>query len=415
MALDIHALEAHFLRLRERDFPMLSSQQRYIYLDSAATSLKPRPVIDYIQNFYLHDYATVHRAIYTKSQKATKEYDGARIRLQHFFNGLDPSEIIFTRGTTDSINIVQASLIEANIIRKDSTILISGMEHHSNIVPWQMAAKKTGANLVVIPLINDQLDIEALQKELEKGQVALVSLAHCANILGTINPIETLAPMIRKKGALLLVDGAQSAPHIKIDLQKLGADFFACSSHKMSGPTSVGILWGRKELLESLPPTRGGGDMIETVTFEKTTFGKPPLKFEPGTPPISEAIGFGQAILYLEEACGGIEAISEWEQYLTTYLRESLLQISPRISLIGNSSPDRGALQSFIVEGAHPLDVSTLLDVKGIAVRSGHLCGQPVLQSYGLTSVIRASIAYYNTQEDIDLFIKALKNILSLL
>ncbi len=411
------SLEKHFLHLRKRDFPSLESPNRSIYLDSAATSLKPVQVVEALSKFYLHDYGTVHRAIYSRAQVATEMYDEARLKVTRFLGLQDPSEVIFTKGTTDGINIIAEALAESDLLGPKKTIIISEMEHHSNIVPWQIVAQRTGAKLAVLPISTngpnpDQLDLKILEEILTQNDVAIVSLTHCSNILGTINPISEISELTHKHGAYLFVDGAQSAPHMPINLTTLGADFFAFSSHKMSGPTGIGVLWGRRKLLDILTPSRGGGDMIDTVTFQKTTYAEPPLKFEPGTPPIGEAIALGHAITYLQEECRGMEMISAWEHELTVYLREKLAAVSPRIEFIGNAFPLRGSLQSFIVQGAHPLDVATMLDLRGVAVRSGHLCGQPVLKTYGVTSLLRASIAYYNTKEDIDIFIDALKEIL---
>ncbi|MGR3952236.1 MAG: aminotransferase class V-fold PLP-dependent enzyme [Chlamydia sp.] len=410
-------LEQHFSCLRTRDFPSLNESS--IYLDSAATSLKPSPVIEALSHFYLHEYGTVHRAIYSRASRATDLYNKVRMQLAHFLGAIDPSEIIFTRGTTDGINIVADSIACSGYLNEKKSILISEMEHHSNIVPWQIAAERTGAKLIVTPLLDGSLlDLSFLEKILIEEDVAVVSLTHCSNILGTINPIQEIAAMIRKyrgDSTLFCIDGAQSAPHMRLNLPNLDADFYLFSSHKMSGPTGVGALWGKRSILESLKPSRGGGDMIDKVTFEKTTYAPPPLRFEPGTPPIGEVIGFGRALSYLENECSGMEAIYAWESELLLYLQSRLQELAPQVKLIGNSKLPRGALQSFSVLGTHPLDVATLLDLHGIAIRSGHLCGQPLLAKLNLSSVLRASISYYNTKNDIDLFITALKATIKML
>ncbi len=415
---ELSKLETFFKELRQRDFPSLTpSHQKKpaIYLDSAATSLKPRQVIDCIHSFYLYEYGTVHRGVYAQSIHATELYEKAREISQKFINASDSREIIFTRGTTDGINIIADSLVHTpSLLDKGQTILVSAMEHHSNFVPWQMAAERSGASFQTIPLQGDKIDLNTLETLLQTYKVALVAVAHASNILGTVNPIKDIAQLCQKYGALLVVDGAQAAPHMRVDVQELGCDFYAFSSHKISGPTGAGVLWGRKELFEKLSPPRGGGDMIDKVTFTSTTYAQPPLKFEPGTPPIAEIIGMARAIEYMENECGGIEAIALWEKELTRYLREKLLSLSPRIRLIGNETNERGALQSFMVEGSHPLDIATLLDLEGVAIRSGHMCGQPLLSLKGVSSLLRASCAYYNTINDIDAFITALSKVIKM-
>jgi cysteine desulfurase/selenocysteine lyase len=403
----VDTLEKKFLKVRA-DFPRLKSSAPFIYLDSAATTQKPEVVISTLASFYRNTYGTVHRAVYSAAQEATRLYDEARGSIAWFINAAGPVEVIFTRGATDSLNIVAESLTQV----PKSKILISEMEHHANIVPWQLAAERTGAAIQVLPVTQEgAISLDLLKKALSRDHFDVVSITHGSNILGTITPIKEIAELVHGAGALLVVDGAQTAGHMPIDVQALGCDFFCFSSHKMCGPTSVGVLWGKKALLERLPPTRGGGDMIDQVTFEKTTWNDLPLKFEPGTPPIAEAIGFGAAIEYLRSL--GMDSIQAWEQELFRYFLEKSKAI-PELHLVGTCA-ERCPLQSFYIKGIHPLDLATFLDLKGIAVRSGTLCGQPILKKYGLTELTRASFAFYNTKEEIDIFCEALTRSVSVL
>lgn len=385
------------------DFPRLLDPS-LVYLDSAATTQKPYIVIDTISSFYRENYGTVHRAVYKAAQEATHLYNNARHIVASFINAPSDCEVVFTRGTTDSLNIIADSM-SASILKKGSVILISEMEHHANIIPWQMAAQRSGAKLDLIPITEEGLlRLDILKEKLEKGNVSVVALTHGSNVLGTINPIAEISKTVHDAGAFLVVDGAQTTCHTKIDVQKMDCDFFCFSSHKVCGPTGVGILWGKEALLEKLPPTRGGGDMIDTVTFEKSTWGDLPLKFEPGTPMIAESIGLGSALTYLSQL--GMESIQTWEEELFSYLSQKLTLI-PEIQLFGTSLP-RCPLQSFLIHNIHPLDIATLLDLKQIAIRSGNLCSQPLLNKLKVSSLCRASLSFYNTKEDIDRFIEAL-------
>lgn len=399
----MESLEKKFQHIR-KDFPRLNDS--FVYLDSAATTQKPEIVIDTLSRFYREQYGTVHRAVYGAAQEATRLYQEAREAVAAFINAKSTSEIIFTRGATDSLNILADSLAKS-LFSSNSRILISEMEHHANIVPWQMAAQRTGATIEVLPVTQEgAFSLELLKQALSKSRFDVVSITHGSNILGTITPIKEIAPLVHDAGALLVVDGAQTAGHMPIDVEMLGCDFFCFSSHKMCGPTSVGVLWGKESLLEKLPPTRGGGDMIDVVTFEKSTWNDLPLKFEPGTPPIAESIGLGAAIKYLQGT--GMDAIRMWESELFQYFLQKCRQI-PKLHFIGTCT-ERCPLQSFYVEGVHALDLATFLDLKDIAVRSGTLCGQPLLKKFGVKELTRASLAFYNTKEEIDRFIDALKH-----
>lgn len=381
-----------------------------IYLDSAATAQKPQKVIDAITSFYQDHYGTVHRAVYELAVFATHRYQKVREQVQRFLNASKSDEIIFTRGTTESINCIAYSFGKAFIQPKDE-ILISEMEHHSNIVPWQLMAEDRGAVLKVIPF-DDRgvLDLDAYEKLLT-SRTKIVSITHISNVLGTINPVKQMIKMAHDRGAFVLVDGAQAAPHHLVDVQDLDADFYVFSGHKTYGPTGIGVLYGKESLLNAMPPYQGGGDMIEKVTFEKTTYNVLPIKFEAGTPLIAEVIGLGSALEYLENI--GREIVFEWEQELLKELTTGLQGI-PGLRLIGQA-PHKGGIASFVVEGIHPLDIGTMLDLKGIAIRTGHLCAQPALRAFSLESVARASIGLYTTKDDIQQFIIALKEVVKVL
>lgn len=390
-----------------KDFPMLSKTMNgkpLIYLDTAATAQKPHVVIDTINRFYREEYGTVHRAVYEIAARSTEMYSEVRSRVQQFINAPREEEVIFTRGTTESINLVAHSFARA-FLKEGDEILISEMEHHSNIVPWQIICDMYKTRLKVIP-INDQaeLDLNAIQNLLT-DKTKLVSIGHIANATGTINPVKDIITLAHKAGAKVLIDGAQAAPHLMIDVQDLDADFYAFSGHKLYGPTGVGVLYGKKELLEAMPPFLGGGDMIEDVTFEKTTYQPLPLKFEAGTPSIAEVIGLGAAIDYVESI--GRPAIHEWEQKLLHYATEKLQSVTG-IKFYGTAA-SKGGIISFTVEGMHPLDLGTILGLKGIAIRTGHLCAQPVLKRFEVEALARISFGMYNTYEDVDIFLQALK------
>ena len=396
------------MSFNRHDFPMLKRTvhgKPLVYLDSAATTLKPQSVIDAISNFYSDHYGTVHRAVYELAGESTANYNAVRTKAQHFLHAKSSEEIVFTKGTTEAINLVAFSFGEA-FIQPGDEILISAMEHHSNIVPWQLLCERKKAHLKVIPLReNGELDLEAYAKLLS-SRTKLVSIAHISNVLGIINPLKVIIKAAHQKGAKVFVDGAQSAPHLKIDVQDLDCDFFAFSGHKIYGPTGIGILYGKKELLDQMPPYQGGGDMIQTVTFEKTTFQPSPLRFEAGTPMIAEVIGLGAALDYVQSH--GLNQIHAYESALMKHALEKLTQIEG-IRILGPLE-NRSSLIAFNIEGVHPLDAATLLDLQGIAVRSGHLCAQPLLHHFGCSSALRLSFASYNTIEEIDFFCQSLEN-----
>lgn len=397
-----------FSKVREH-FPMLKNQMHgkpLIYLDSAATAQKPQCVIDAITQFYTKQYGTVHRAIYELSVYSTDAYEKVRRKVQKFINAAKPEEIIFTRGTTDSINIVAHSFGKG-FLNKGDIVLISEMEHHSNIVPWQMVCEERGALLKVIPMrAEGTLDLDEYRKLLN-DKVKIVALCHVANSIGVINPIKEMIALAHASGAKVLIDGAQSAPHMPIDVQELDADFYAFSGHKLYGPTGVGILYGKEAILNAMPPHHGGGDMIATVTFSKTTYNDLPLKFEAGTPMIAEVIGLGSAIDYLNSI--GLQQIHDWEKELLDHATMQLSAISS-VKILGKTD-DKGSILCFAVDGMHALDVGTLLDLRGVAIRTGHHCAQPVMRHFGISSACRASFAFYNTKTEIDQFVHHLKSL----
>ena len=395
------------------DFPMLSKTAHgkpLIYLDSAATAQKPSVVIDTITTFYRDRYGTVHRAVYELAAGATVAYQGVREKVRAFVNASSVEEIIFTRGTTESINLV-ATVFGKAFVKPGDDIIISEMEHHSNIVPWQMLCEERQANLRMIPVDDRGVLMLDKLKELLSPRTRLVAITHISNALGTLNPIETIIEMAHSAGAKVLVDAAQSAPHLAIDVQALDADFLVFSVHKLYGPTGIGILFGKKALLDAMPPYQGGGDMIQSVTFEKTTYNVLPLKFEAGTPMIAEVMGLGAAIDYLNAI--GLKTIHAWEQELLAYATDKLIAI-PGLRIIG-TAPQKGSLISFVVDGAHALDIGTMLDLHGVAVRTGHHCAQPILRKFGVQATTRASFGLYNNPEDVDSSVTALKQVLTVL
>jgi cysteine desulfurase / selenocysteine lyase len=404
------AARAAFDVLKVRaDFPILSERvhgKPLVYLDSANTSQKPLPVIAAMDEYYRHTNANIHRATHLLSERATALYEGARRKAAAFVNAADAHEIVFTKGTTDGINLVAQSYGRSRL-RAGDEILISWLEHHSNIVPWQLLCEQTGAVLRVAP-INDagEIDLAAFNRLLS-ARTRIVAVSHVSNSLGTINPIPEIIEQAHRANAVILVDGAQAAPHLPIDVQALDCDFYAFSSHKMFGPTGVGVLYGRRSLLESMPPYQGGGDMIASVTFEKTEYNIVPYKFEAGTPNIGGVVGFGAAVDYLtgldrEAALAHEDALLE---YATARVREI-----PGVRIIGEARRKASVL-SFLMENAHPHDAGTILDSQGVAVRTGQHCAQPVMDRYGVTATIRASLAIYNTREDIDALVHALARV----
>ena len=388
-----------------RDFPMIAND--LVYLDSAATSYKPVSVIETISKFYSCHYSTVNRAVYASARQTTEAYQKVREKVCRLIHAANPEEIIYTRGTTDAINLVAASFGKA-FVKPGDEIIISELEHHSNIVPWQLLCQDRGAVLRVIPALDDgTLSISALE-EILSDKTRLVAVAHISNAIGTHHPVEQICRLAHAKGAKVLVDGAQAIAQTVVDVQKLGCDFYAFSGHKLFGPTGIGVLWGKKELLEAMPPYQGGGDMIEKVTFEKTSYAPIPTKFEAGTPSIAQILGLGAAIDYIQEI--GMAEIEKWDQTLLAYATQKLQAIE-EVHILG-SAPLKGGILSFVVEGVHHLDLGTFLDLKRIAVRTGHLCAQPAMARFGVEGCTRASFAFYNTLAEVDLFAGALKQVI---
>ena len=394
-----------------KDFPILQrtvNGKPLVYFDNAATSQTPKVVIDAIVNYYTNYNANIHRGVHTLSQEATDLYEQARIKLQKHFNAQYAYEILFTSGTTFGINMIASSF--SNLLKAGDEIIVSALEHHSNIVPWQMLCEKTGAVLKVIPMNEEGSLVMTKYDELLSEKTKLVFCNHISNALGTINPVNEIIEKAHCVGAAVLIDGAQSTPHMKVDFQKLDVDFYVTSAHKICGPTGIGLLYGKKEWLEKLPPYQGGGEMIETVSFEKSTYAGLPHKFEAGTPNICGGIAFGVAIDYMNSI--GFDAINKYEQELLEYGTQELLKI-PGIKIYGTST--KTAVISFNVNGIHPYDLGSILDKLGIAVRTGHHCAQPIMEFYKIPGTIRASFAFYNTKEEIDVFIKGLQKAILML
>ncbi|CAA0157676.1 aminotransferase class V-fold PLP-dependent enzyme [Tenacibaculum maritimum] len=387
------------------DFPILQrtvNGKPLVYFDNAATSQTPKVVIDAIVDYYSGYNANIHRGVHTLSQEATDKYEEARIKIQQHFNAKHPYEIILTSGTTDSINIVASGF--ASLLEEGDEIIVSALEHHSNIVPWQMLCEKTGVVLKVIPMNEDGTLKMTIYHELLNSKTKLVFCNHVSNALGTINPIKKLIQAAHKFGAYVLIDGAQATPHIKPDVQDLDVDFYVASAHKICGPTGVGLLYGKEALLQKLPPYQGGGEMIETVTFEKTTYAGLPHKFEAGTPNICGGIAFGVALDYMNKI--GFDAIAAYENELLAYGTEKLKEIEG-LTIYGTA--EKTAVISFNIEGVHPYDIGAILDKLGVAVRTGHHCAQPIMNFYGIPGTVRASFAFYNTKQEIDVLIEAVK------
>ena len=386
-------------KVRE-DFPILKVRvhgKPLVYLDNAATAQKPQVVIDTISRYYMAENSNIHRGIHFLSLQATRAYEDARDKVKHFLNASHTREILFVRGTTEGINLVAQSY-GRTFIKEGDEIVISAMEHHSNIVPWQILCEQVGAKLRVIP-IND--DGESLIEEYEKllnKRTKFVSVAHLSNALGTINPVKQIIEMAHRCGVPVLVDGAQAAPHLKVDVQDLDCDFYAFSGHKLFGPTGVGVLYGKANLLEAMPPYHGGGDMISSVTFEKTLYNVLPYKFEAGTPNIAGGVGLGAAIDYLNGI--GLETVAAYEHELLSYATVAISRI-PGVRLIGTAK-EKACVLSFVVDDIHAHDVGTILDEEGIAIRTGHHCAMPVMQRFGVPATARASLAFYNTRGEID-------------
>jgi cysteine desulfurase/selenocysteine lyase len=397
-AFDVHAVRAAF--------PILVEQvhgKPLVYLDSANTSQKPLSVLQAMDDYYRHANANIHRATHLLSERATQAYDGTRTKAARFINAADPACIVFTTGTTDGINLVAQSY-GRTVLGPGDEILVSWLEHHSNIVPWQIVCEQTGATLRVAPIDErGEIEMDAYEALLSR-HTRIVALGHVSNALGTINPVRHMTRLAHARGAAVLIDGAQAIPHLPVDVQALDCDFYVFSSHKMFGPTGTGVLYGRRTLLDAMPPYRGGGDMIASVTFEKTVYNVLPHKFEAGTPNIAGVVGMGAAIDFLQ----GIDrpAATEHEDALLSYATTRVREL-PGTRIIGEAREKTGVL-SFVMEGVHPHDVGTILDREGVAVRTGQHCAQPVMDRYGIPATVRASLAIYNTREDIDAMVAAL-------
>jgi cysteine desulfurase/selenocysteine lyase len=403
--------EAEAIALRA-DFPVLRQQvygKPLVYLDNAATTQKPQVVIDRITDYYTNENGTVRRGVYKLSEQSTLAFDESRRKVAQLINAASPSEIIFTRGTTEAINLV-ASSFGRTFVGAGDEIIISAIEHHANIVPWQQVCQEKGAVLKVIP-VNDageliQEEYDALLSE----RTRLVAIGHISNALGTINPVKAMIEKAHQRGIPVLVDGAQSAPHMRVDVQELDCDFFAFSGHKLYGPTGVGVLYGKMKHLEAMPPYQCGGDMIHSVTFEKTTFAKPPAKFEAGTPAIAEVIALGATIDYLQAI--GLDRIGAYEDELLQYATARMQEI-PQVRIIGTARQKAGII-SFTIDGAHPHDIGTILDREGVAIRAGHHCAQPVMERFHVPATARASFSFYNTKADVDALVDAIHVVIKL-
>jgi len=374
-----------------------------VYLDSAATSLKPQSVIDAVTEVYARDCANIHRAVHLLSQRATARYEEAREKVRAFLNAARSREVIFTRGTTESINLVAQSWGRSEL-REGDEVLVTELEHHSNIVPWQMLCQQTGAKLVVVPMTDDgEILREAFESKLS-DRTRLVAMAHVSNALGTVLPVGELIALAHGRGAVVLLDGAQAVSHAPVDMRELDCDFYAFSGHKLYGPSGIGVLYGKERLLESMPPYQGGGDMIRSVTFDETIYNELPYKFEAGTPNIAGAIGLGAAIDYVTSF--DLEAVHAHEAAVLRYATEAIESI-PGVRLIG-TAPGKVAVLSFLMDSAHPHDVGTIVDSEGVAIRTGHHCAQPVMEHFGIAATARASLGMYNTTDDIDALVHAL-------
>ncbi len=399
--LDVAALRA--------EFPVLRQQvhgKPLVFLDSAASSQKPQVVIDAERRCYEEYYANIHRGVHKLSQLSTEAYEGAREDVRRFLGAASTKEVVFTRGTTESVNLVAQTWGRRHVGPGDE-VLITALEHHSNIVPWQMLCEERHAKLKVAP-IDDRgaVLLDQFEKQLSV-RTKLCAFAHVSNALGTVNPVKQMTAMAKKRGAVVLVDGAQALPRLPVDVQDLGCDFYAFSGHKAYGPSGIGVLWGRRELLEAMPPWQGGGDMILSVTFGKTLYNELPYKFEAGTPNIAGGIGLGAAIRWLESK--GMERILAHEDAVLRYGTEALLKV-PGLTLVG-TAPEKAGVLSFVLEGIHPHDIGQVLDSEGVAIRTGHHCAQPVMDRYGIPATARASLGVYNTTEDLDALVRALHKV----
>ncbi len=397
------------VELIRQQFPILTQSchgKPLVYLDTGATSQKPLSVIDAVKHYYENDNANVHRGLYELSERASKKYENVRNEVQHFINARDRAEIIFTKGATEAINLVAMSFGQL-FVKAGDEIVLTMMEHHSNIVPWQLLCERTGAKLRIVPLNKDDtLDLKAYQ-ELLTDKTKLVAVTHVSNVLGTINPIKEMIELAHKKNIPVLIDGAQAVPRMKVDVQALDCDFYVFSSHKMYGPTGVGVLHAKRKWLEEMPPYQGGGDMISTVSFDKTLYNELPLKFEAGTPNVAGVIGLGAAIRFINDI--GIEAIYQHENELTQYAMQASSKV-PGLKIYGNA-PQKVGVISFTLEGVHPHDVGTIVDNEGIAIRAGHHCAMPLITHFDVSAMVRASLGIYNQTQDIDALVKALNKV----
>lgn len=391
------------------DFPALHQEvhgQPLVYLDSAATTLKPQVVIDAVDEVYARDCANIHRAVHLLSQRATARFEGAREKVRAFLNARKTSEIVFTRGTTESINLVAQSFGRPRLGEGDE-VLVTELEHHSNIVPWQLLCQQTGAKLVVVPITDrGEVLLEAFETKLSK-RTKIVAFAHVSNALGTVLPASEIIAMAHASGAVTVLDGAQAVSHVEADMQALDCDFYAFSGHKLYGPTGIGVLYGKERLLEEMPPYQGGGDMIRSVTFEETIYNELPYKFEAGTPNIAGAIGLGAAVDYYSSF--DLPAVHAYEADVLRYATDAL-QTVPGLRLIG-TAPGKVSALSFLMDAAHPHDIGTIVDAEGVAVRTGHHCAQPVMEHFGVAATARASLGMYNTKADIDVLVRALHKV----
>jgi cysteine desulfurase/selenocysteine lyase len=400
-ALDVEKVRADFPALHQE-----SHGRPLVYLDNAATTQKPQAVIDAVRTFYERDCSNVHRGVHLLSQRATVAYEQARTAIKNHLGAKDSREIVFTRSTTEGINLVAVSFVRPRLSAGDE-VLISNMEHHSNIVPWQLLCEERGAELKVIPINDDGEIILEEYERLLSDQTKIVGIVHVSNALGTINPVRQMIDLAHARGVPVLIDGAQALPHLEVDVRELDCDFFVCSAHKAYGPTGIGALYGKREHLLEMVPYQGGGDMILSVSFDRTTYNEPPHRFEAGTPNIEGAIGFAEALKYLDGL--GLDAIASHEEALLTAATEAVLAL-PGFRLVG-SAQNKASVLSFVMEGIHPHDIGTILDSEGIAVRAGHHCAQPVMARYGVSATVRASFAFYNTFQEIDALVAGLKKV----
>jgi cysteine desulfurase/selenocysteine lyase len=406
---EIHAAQSFDVYKIREDFPILHQNvhgKPLVYLDNAASTQKPLAVIEALEDYYRRDHSNIHRGVHTLSERATGAYEKARVSAQKFLNAADSKEIIFVRGTTEAINLVAQTYGRRNVGSGDE-VLITAMEHHSNIVPWQLLCEEKGARLRVAP-INSRGEL--LLEEFEKllgPKTKIVAVGHISNALGTINPVREIARMAHARNIPVLVDGAQAAPRLPVDVQALDCDFYAISGHKMYAPTGIGVLYGKTKLLEAMPPYQGGGDMIASVTFEKTVYNRLPYKFEAGTPNIADTIGLGTAIEYLNGL--GLSAIEAHEADLLSYATEAV-ELIPGVHIIGTAKEKAGVL-SFVMDDIHPHDIGTILDSEGIAVRTGHHCAQPVMQCFNIPATARASFGLYNTREEVDALVAGIHKV----